>query len=122
MRELSRRQATVVIGKNTIASSLCRQLAATGINVLSFFISRRPPEENMLGPVISTLAHQLGQCIPTARQAISAALQMQPPMSFRPIADQTAALLVNPLVATRAASETGCERVVIVIDAMDECN
>ncbi|KAH7101894.1 hypothetical protein BKA62DRAFT_792949 [Auriculariales sp. MPI-PUGE-AT-0066] len=91
-------------GKTTIASSFCRQLEAAGVNLISFFISRSSPERNTLSAVISTLAHQLGQCI-------------------RPIADQTQALLVAPLAAmSDDDAATAPHQLVIVIDAMDECD
>ncbi|KAH7098608.1 hypothetical protein BKA62DRAFT_589963, partial [Auriculariales sp. MPI-PUGE-AT-0066] len=109
-------------GKTTITSSLCRQLVAAGINVVSFFISRHSPERNTLSSLVTTLAHQLAQSNPVARSIISDALKKQPPISIRPIAEQTQELLVNPLNAVREASTPTRQRVVIVIDAMDECD
>ncbi|KAH7084063.1 hypothetical protein BKA62DRAFT_260648 [Auriculariales sp. MPI-PUGE-AT-0066] len=109
-------------GKTTITSSLCRQLVAAGISVVSFFISRHSPERNTLSSVITTLAHQLAQSSSVARSTISTVLQKQPPISARPILQQTEELLVGPLNAVRAASAPGGQRIIIAIDAMDECD
>ncbi|KAH7092896.1 hypothetical protein BKA62DRAFT_601749, partial [Auriculariales sp. MPI-PUGE-AT-0066] len=67
-------------GKTTITSSICRQLVAAGINVVSFFISRDSPERNTLSSVVTTLAHQLAQSNPVARSIMYVALKKQPPI------------------------------------------
>ncbi|KAH7093961.1 hypothetical protein BKA62DRAFT_784932, partial [Auriculariales sp. MPI-PUGE-AT-0066] len=109
-------------GKTTIASSLCRQLMAAGITVVSFFISRHSSERNTIYSVITTLAHQLALSSSVSRGIISTVLGKQPPITVRPIAEQTQELLVGPLNAIRAASATAHQQLVIVIDAMDECD
>ncbi|KAH7094147.1 hypothetical protein BKA62DRAFT_721026 [Auriculariales sp. MPI-PUGE-AT-0066] len=108
-------------GKTTIASSFCRQLETAGVKVLSFFISRNSPDRNKLAAVVTTLAHQLGQCSSAARSTISKALEKRPLISARPIADQTRELLVAPLAAIDQSADASPPQIVIVIDAMDEC-
>ncbi|KAH7098918.1 hypothetical protein BKA62DRAFT_758945 [Auriculariales sp. MPI-PUGE-AT-0066] len=89
-------------GKTTIARSICDLLMAADVKVLSFFISRNAAERNTPG-------------------AISTAVKQQPPISFLPIADQTKALLVDPLTAMWSFPEAAPKRMVIVIYALDEC-
>ncbi|KAH7098926.1 hypothetical protein BKA62DRAFT_332421 [Auriculariales sp. MPI-PUGE-AT-0066] len=108
-------------GKTTIARSICDLLVAADVKVLSFFISRNAAARNTLGAVITTLAHQLAQASPVAMMKISAAVKQQPPISFLPIADQTKALLVDPLSAMWSFPAAAPQRMIIVIDALDEC-
>ncbi|KAH7070883.1 hypothetical protein BKA62DRAFT_734784 [Auriculariales sp. MPI-PUGE-AT-0066] len=108
-------------GKTTIASSLCSLLEAAGVKVISFFISRQSPDRNTLGAVVTTLAYQLSHVDPCTLSVISAALEKQPPIFSRPIADQTRELLVAPLTAL-TSSTVATQKMVIVIDAMDECD
>ncbi|KAH7093861.1 hypothetical protein BKA62DRAFT_645049 [Auriculariales sp. MPI-PUGE-AT-0066] len=108
-------------GKSTIASSVCRQLEASGFKVLSFFISHHAPERCTMRAMISTLAYQLAQCDPQAQSKIIHALQSQPPILSRSIANQTQALLVDPINAIWAGNETALPDIALVIDAMDEC-
>ncbi|KAH7098905.1 hypothetical protein BKA62DRAFT_711251 [Auriculariales sp. MPI-PUGE-AT-0066] len=100
-------------GMTTIARSICNLLVAADVKVLSFFISRNASERNTLGA--------LAQASPVAMMKISTAVKQQPPISFLPIADQTKALLVDPLTAVWSFPATAPQRMVIVIDALDEC-
>ncbi|KAH7070884.1 hypothetical protein BKA62DRAFT_321010 [Auriculariales sp. MPI-PUGE-AT-0066] len=109
-------------GKSTIASSLCSQLVAAGISVVSFFISHHRLGHNTLSSVVTTLAHQLARSSSVARGVICTALRKQPPIAVRSIAEQTQELLVHPLNAICAASAPSYWPMVIVIDAMDECD
>ncbi|KAH7093970.1 hypothetical protein BKA62DRAFT_834447 [Auriculariales sp. MPI-PUGE-AT-0066] len=109
-------------GKTTIASSFCRECQAAGVMVLSFFISRNTPDRNTITAVVSTISHQLAQVDSAALKTVHAALQKQPPILFSKIAVQTKELLVDPLTALLSTSTAAAERIVIVIDAMDECD
>ncbi|KAH7084042.1 hypothetical protein BKA62DRAFT_628247, partial [Auriculariales sp. MPI-PUGE-AT-0066] len=108
-------------GKTTIASSFCRECQAGNVIVLSFFISRNTPDRNTITAVVSTLSHQLAQVDSKALKTIYAALKTQPPILYSNIAVQAKELLVNPLTALLATSTAEAKRIVIVIDAMDEC-
>ncbi|KAH7098908.1 hypothetical protein BKA62DRAFT_832112 [Auriculariales sp. MPI-PUGE-AT-0066] len=108
-------------GKTTIARSICDLLVAADVKVLSFFISRSASERNTLGAVVKTLAYQLAKVSPVAMMKISTAAKQHPPISFLSIVAQTKALLVDPLTAMWSLPAAAPQRMVIVIDALDEC-
>ncbi|KAH7098047.1 hypothetical protein BKA62DRAFT_674615 [Auriculariales sp. MPI-PUGE-AT-0066] len=91
-------------GKTTVARSVADRLAQTGIIVVSFFISRHSGRRNSLYDIVHTLAFELAQVHETARAIIIKALEREP-SSF------------EPLCAIFAASP-----IVLVLDALDECN
>ncbi|KAH7093959.1 hypothetical protein BKA62DRAFT_775713 [Auriculariales sp. MPI-PUGE-AT-0066] len=109
-------------GKTTIASSFCRECQAAGVMVLSFFISRNTPDRNTIAAVVSTLSHQLTQVNLAVLEKVYTALTNQPPILYRKIAAQAKELLVDPLAVLLPTSTATARRIVIVIDAMDECD
>jgi cytidylate kinase len=101
-------------GKSTIAASVCEGLADCQQLHISFFISRKAPNLRSVQKVVHTIAYQLVECGSSqSREAICRALQERPSVLTKSLQEQVSALVTEPL---RHMSS-----LVIVIDALDEC-
>jgi hypothetical protein len=101
-------------GKSTIAASVCEGLADRQQLHISFFISRKAPNLRSVQKAVHTIAYQLAECGSSqSRDAICRALQERPSVLTKSLKEQVSALVTEPL---RHMSS-----LVIVIDALDEC-
>ncbi|CAE6363553.1 unnamed protein product, partial [Rhizoctonia solani] len=105
-------------GKTTIAYSVCAELDEERRLVASFFCSRSIPECRDVGRIMPTIAYQLAEFSWPFRSMLSRALQRNPDLLKRSMEDQLEHLIIRPLVQVQ---ETLAESLVIVIDALDEC-
>ncbi|CAE6484512.1 unnamed protein product [Rhizoctonia solani] len=109
-------------GKTTIAYSLCQQLDTPENRLLcaSFFCSRSLPECRSVGRIIPSIAYQIAQCSRPFRYALSKATEENPDAHTRSVHIQFDSLILQPLsdVRVREAFPTN---MVVVIDALDEC-
>lgn len=106
-------------GKSTIAQTICDQLSATQPKRLaaSYFFSREEEERRNPENVIRTLAYQLAQ-LPQLRELITQAVENHIDILHSVNREQLQALLADPLFhATDLPSP-----LVIVLDALDECD
>ncbi|KAG8690099.1 hypothetical protein FRC11_013849, partial [Ceratobasidium sp. 423] len=106
-------------GKTTIAYSLCKWLETTNRLGASFFCSRTSVACRSLSRVVSTLAYQLARYSPAFRAALCAVLKDNPDAGTLNVAQQFEQLVYEPALKAKAAIP---ESVVIVIDALDECD
>ncbi|KAG8744320.1 hypothetical protein FRC12_014820 [Ceratobasidium sp. 428] len=106
-------------GKTTIAYSLCEQLERNDKLAASFFCSRMLPECRDVNWILPTIAYQLSLFSYPFRHAISTALEQDPGLPHHAIVRQFENLIVSPL---RRVSHTLPADLVIVIDALDECD
>ncbi|VUC27965.1 unnamed protein product [Clonostachys rosea] len=106
-------------GKSTIARTVAarllqdqggQRLAAT------FFFSRSETDRRKAGLLFGTIAGQLADGSPAYRDALFSALGDDPEISRRALREQWEKLILQPLTA---AKET--RTIVLVIDALDEC-
>jgi hypothetical protein len=100
-------------GKTTIAKSICNFLEDSELLGGSFFISRNVAGTRDPANIVCTLAHDLSRISRTARTRLVESLKSQPNAHDRPTDE-----LVYELIAKPAQHE----RLVLVIDALDECN
>lgn len=107
---------TAGTGKSTIAQTIAERLFAKGHLGASFFCSGDSEDRRNLQLLFPTLAFQLAQKYPTVRSSLVPLLQHNPDIALDPLQDQIDKLMVGPL-----RSQTGIS-MVIVIDALDECN
>ena len=105
-------------GKTTIGYSLCEWLA--GVRQLggSFFCSRNSPKCRESNNIVPTLASQLAHYSPAFRSVLCKALEEEPGASKLDIRWQFERLIERPMRDVKHAMP---ENVVIVIDALDEC-
>jgi hypothetical protein len=105
--------------KTTIAYTLSDELHKDRKLAASFFCSRQLPscrDENLILP---TIAYQLARFSRPFRSALSAVLETHPDVHSRQLSEQFEGLIAGPL---QVVKETMPGDLVIVIDALDECD
>ncbi|KAB5588039.1 hypothetical protein CTheo_8518 [Ceratobasidium theobromae] len=105
-------------GKTTIACSFSRQLHDQKQLGASFFCSRTSPECRIVGRVVPTIAYQLARYSIPYQGALCEVLGDDPDIGTTNIPTQFERLLVEPLTKVKVAMP---ENLVVVIDALDEC-
>ncbi|QRV80558.1 Vegetative incompatibility protein HET-E-1 [Ceratobasidium sp. AG-Ba] len=106
-------------GKTTIAYSFCKQLEENQVLGASFFCSRQLPECRDVNRIVSTIAYQLCRVSLPFLHIISPLLKNNPDVYNKRIYDQFEQLIVEPVNKVKDAIPTN---LVIVIDALDECD
>ncbi|KAG8717546.1 hypothetical protein FRC09_014097 [Ceratobasidium sp. 395] len=106
-------------GKTTIAYSLCEYLQTTQKLGASFFCSQRLPACRDVSRIVSSVAYRLSRFSPAFRQALSRALENDDDAYNQVLERQFGDLLAAPL---REVVRVFPTNVVVVIDALDECD
>ncbi|KAG8795686.1 hypothetical protein FRC12_011295 [Ceratobasidium sp. 428] len=106
-------------GKTTIAYSLCEYLQSVQKLGASFFCSQRLPECRDVNRIVPSISYRLSHFSVPFRHALASILQDDEDAHNQPLERQFGALFVKPLWATTKTFPTN---VVIVIDALDECD
>ncbi|CAE6470438.1 unnamed protein product [Rhizoctonia solani] len=106
-------------GKTTIAYSFCEWLESTNRLGASFFCSRMSHTCRSLSQIVPTLAYQLARYSPAFRSALCAALNNHPDAGMLNVVKQFEILLNDPMLSSKKAMP---HNVVVVIDALDECD
>ncbi|CAE6454454.1 unnamed protein product, partial [Rhizoctonia solani] len=103
-------------GKTTIAYTVCDRLG----NQLgaSFFCSRTIPQCRQVKHIIPTLAYRLARFSSPFRYVLDAVLEADPDAPGGKLKQQYEKLLVEPLLKVQKSLPTN---MIIVIDALDEC-
>jgi WD40 repeat protein len=105
-------------GKSTIARTICQHLQETGLLGASFFFSRQVAERRHAPNVVRTIAYQLARKQAVFADALSATLQDAPDLaSAQGLQKLTTELLFNPAAIIAADA-----RLILVLDALDECS
>ncbi|KAF3911387.1 hypothetical protein ABW20_dc0102150 [Dactylellina cionopaga] len=103
-------------GKSTIACTVAQYLKENNQLGASFFFKRSQAQRSSASRFFPTLAYGLAQHIPSLVQHMSKAIEGDPEVSERSFKEQFEKLLFEPL------SKVGSTpTVVLVIDALDEC-
>ncbi|CAE6536969.1 unnamed protein product, partial [Rhizoctonia solani] len=100
-------------------ASLCEWLEKTNRLGASFFCSRISSTCRSLSRIVPTLAYQLARYSPVFRSALCAALKDNPDAGTLNVMQQFEKLVHHPILKVK---DNIPESVVIVIDALDECN
>ncbi|CAE6488778.1 unnamed protein product [Rhizoctonia solani] len=106
-------------GKTTIAYSLCEKLEARKQLAASFFCTRSSPECREAKRIIPTIAYQLARRFLPFRYSLCQRLKQDPDINTGQLSDQFDLLLKKPLLA---AKDKLSNNLIIVVDALDECN
>jgi len=104
-------------GKSTISRTVACELADKGKLAASFFFSRGRGDISRAGKFFTTIAAQLAENLPGLRPFISKAIDDHPDIHQRALREQWKLLIYNPLENAPAQSKP----IVVVIDALDEC-
>ncbi|CAE6478535.1 unnamed protein product [Rhizoctonia solani] len=106
-------------GKTTITYSYCEWLESTNRLGASFFCSRISSTCRSLSQIVPTVASQLARFSPAFRSRLCAVLNNDPVAGKLNVGQQFEKLIYQPLLESKDAIPDG---VVIVIDALDECD
>ena len=106
-------------GKTTIGYALCEWLTQVGKLGGNFFCSRAEPSCHDANNIVPTLAFQLSQCSPAYRSALCKVLKEDPQPSKLDVRWQFQKLIEGPILTVK---EAVVENIVIVVDALDECD
>ncbi|KAG8698213.1 hypothetical protein FRC09_007359 [Ceratobasidium sp. 395] len=105
-------------GKTTIAYTLCDYLQNDGRLGASFFCSRQLPECRDVNRILPSISYQLSLFSLPFRHALSGMLEQHRDIYNKPLEDQFKYLMSMPL---QEVAHTFVMGVIVVIDAMDEC-
>ncbi|KAG9123893.1 hypothetical protein FRC07_013599, partial [Ceratobasidium sp. 392] len=105
-------------GKTTIAYSLSQELEKKQTLAASFFCSRQSPECRNVNRIVPTIAYQLSRFSSPFRHILSSVLKSNPDVYNKPIRDQFEQLITQPVNKVKDALP---DNLVVVIDALDEC-
>jgi len=106
-------------GKTTILYSLCESLAKEQRLGANYFCSRISSSCRDVNNIVPTLAYQLARYSPAFRSALCKVLDENPEASALDVKWQFEKLFQEPMQAVKTAMPEG---VVVVIDALDECD
>jgi len=108
-------------GKSTISRTVAQKLDDDGLLGASFFFKRGRADRGHAKLLFPTIARQLADLFPNIAHAIAAALDQDSLLCDRYLSTQFQSLLLQPLQSVDPDSllSTG---VVVVIDALDECD
>ncbi|KAI4086758.1 MAG: hypothetical protein LQ339_009004, partial [Xanthoria mediterranea] len=107
-------------GKSTIARTLAHKFAATGDLAASFFFKRGEGDRGSAKRFFPTIANQMVRRRPKLVPAVRATIEQTPDISEKQMKDQFEGLVLRPFTSMK--SRTGStDLLVVVIDALDEC-
>ncbi|KAB5589875.1 hypothetical protein CTheo_6676 [Ceratobasidium theobromae] len=106
-------------GKTTIACSIATSLENRKQLAASFFCSRMSPECRNANRIVPTIAYQLARYSTPFQSALCEILGEDPDIGAKNIVQQFERLLKVPLLRVKDAIP---ENLVVVIDALDECD
>ena len=107
-------------GKSTIARTVARVFADKGQLGASFFFKKGEGDRGTACKFFTTLATDLMTHIPGLRPGIRKAIDADPAISEKALKDQFEKLILQPLLETTQAPPNALG-LIIVIDALDEC-
>ncbi|KAB5589983.1 hypothetical protein CTheo_6570 [Ceratobasidium theobromae] len=105
-------------GKTTIACSFSKKLEERKQLAASFFCTRSSPECRQVSRIIPTIAYQLARYSISFQCALCQVLGNEPDIGTKNVAKQVERLLKEPLHQVRKMIPNN---LVVVIDALDEC-
>lgn len=107
-------------GKSTISRTLARQFAGKGYLGANFFFKRGEGDRAGLSKFFTTIASQLIKTVPETTAHIQSVVNADPAIAGKSVREQFERLIITPL--KEVPIQAGKERtILIVIDALDEC-
>ena len=106
-------------GKSTIARTISAELASQGRLGASFFFKKGEADCSNASLFFSSVIAQLMKAIPSLVPYIESTIEDDPQIADKALREQFERLILHPLSAIQADLEIP---VVLVIDALDECN
>ena len=107
-------------GKSTIARTVAERFNVDNILGASFFFKRGEGERGNASRLFTTIALDLVQKVPALVPYVKSAIESEPRISSKSLKDQFEKLIFGPL-SQATQSSTQIATLVIVVDALDEC-
>ncbi|TEY23585.1 hypothetical protein BOTCAL_1463g00010 [Botryotinia calthae] len=108
-------------GKSTISRTVAQNFVDKGELGASFFFKRGEGDRGHAGMFFETIVTQLVQKLPSLATHVQDAIDADPGISGKALRQQFDALVLQPLGKIRIDPQKSCN-IVIVIDALDECD
>ncbi|KAG8742003.1 hypothetical protein FRC10_002120 [Ceratobasidium sp. 414] len=108
------------LGKSTIAASVCQKLDGLNMLAASFFCKRDNNERRDPQRVLTTAIHGMAHCQPAYAEALTTAILQNTSICGSPSTKTQYDKLIVDLSRLSKVS-TATRRLVIVVDALDEC-
>ncbi|OBT40523.1 hypothetical protein VE00_09007 [Pseudogymnoascus sp. WSF 3629] len=108
-------------GKSTISRTVAETFADKGDLGASFFFKRGEGDRGHAGMFMTTIATQLIQKVPSLAPHVQNAIEADPGISKKALKQQFDTLVLQPLGTIRTHPQKSSS-IVIVIDALDECD
>lgn len=108
-------------GKSTISRTVTKDLQERGLMGASFFFKRGEGDRGNAARFFPTIIQQLFTRIPELRAAIRQVIRDNPRISTKPLKEQFEELIHRPLHSLNQSSLQS-SRLVVVVDALDECD
>jgi len=105
-------------GKSTISRTIAQSFAEKGDLGASFFFKRGERDRGNAARLFSTIAADLVTRVPTLAAHIQAAIGADPTVTGKALKEQFEKLILQPLANLEAVPD---KRIILVIDALDEC-
>jgi hypothetical protein len=106
-------------GKSTISLTVSNEFEKAGILGATFFFKRTQKDQSNLSKFVSTLAADLAVKVPEACRHVLDTIENQSDIFKKALGDQLDQLIIEPIIQCQAIR--GRHPIVIVIDALDEC-
>jgi hypothetical protein len=106
-------------GKSTISRTVAQSFADEGLLAASFFFKRGEGDRGNASRFFSTIASQMVVKMPILSSFVSAAIDADPSLTGKSVKEQFEKLILQPL--SKASIPQRMSRLVMVIDALDEC-
>jgi hypothetical protein len=108
-------------GKSTISRTVAQNFADKGDLGASFFFKRGESDRGHAGMFIATITTQLAQKLPSLAPHVQNAIEADPGISRKALKQQFDTLVLQPLGKIRTDPLKSLS-IVIVVDALDECD
>ncbi|EXU97777.1 phosphorylase, AAA and WD40 domain protein [Metarhizium robertsii] len=109
-------------GKSTISRTIARSFAKQGILGASFFFKRGEGDRGNSSKVITTIAAQVAEKYPAISPLVAKALENDSRIVHKALREQFQELILKPLQTNSQHVRKNSDPIVIVIDALDECD
>jgi NACHT domain len=109
-------------GKSTISRTVARKLSNSQSLGASFFFKRDAGERSNAARLVTTIASQLAEHLPSMSEHVRKAIEAYPRVDDETVKEKFEKLILEPLRKVDKGPKTSLRTLVIVIDALDECD
>lgn len=109
-------------GKTSICHSVVDLCTKNNIPVATFFFSHADPARNSIKTVVATIAYQVVQLAPSAKDFITHAIDSNPLIFHQSFESQLEKLIIEPLQKLYGTISEVPWKLLLIFDGLDECS